>query len=93
MRAESQADSGMRHLAARRYGNAVICFGWAIRLDGDNAGYRVGRALGYSRLGEYERAVEDFTDAIAIDPRLVAAHRGRGIAYAMRGDHEMAPRP
>ena len=64
MRAEAQADRGMRHLAAKRFGNAAVCFGRAVQLDEDNAGHRVGRALASRALdGDYEAAMADLVQS------------------------------
>ena len=40
----------------------------------------------YNSKGQYDRAIEDFKKAIALDPNLVLAYNNRGIAYALSGN-------
>ena len=42
------------------------------------------------RLADAERAIEDFTKAIAINPDLARAYNGRALAYRDKGDYENA---
>ena len=50
----------------------------------------MGRGLSHASIRDYERAIEDFTTAIGIDPEYAAAYNSRGLAYAMLGDYESA---
>jgi len=40
--------------------------------------------------GQYDRAIEDFNKAIALDPNYAKAYTNRGIAYADKGQHDRA---
>lgn len=43
------------------------------------------RGWAYTLLGDSDRAVADFDKAIALDPALESAHRGKGIAHHRKG--------
>lgn len=62
----------------------------AIELDPKDANtYRL-RALAFSRLKDYERAIADFTKAIEIDPKFAVAYFNRGVAFGSLGEIEKA---
>jgi tetratricopeptide (TPR) repeat protein/DNA-directed RNA polymerase subunit M/transcription elongation factor TFIIS len=44
----------------------------------------------YGKLGQYERATQEFTEAIRLDPQHTKAYYNRGIAYGQLGQHEQA---
>lgn len=48
------------------------------------------RAWAYTLLGDSDRAVADFDKAIALDPALESAHRGKGIAHHRKGQYREA---
>jgi Tfp pilus assembly protein PilF len=50
------------------------------------------RGRGYARLSlrEYDRAIEDLTSAIALDPKDALAFRFRASAYAAKKDSKRA---
>lgn len=89
-RADSGEDQALRHLAAERYDASIKCFTDEIRLDYHKAEHHIGRALAYTRRGDYPMAVGDFTTAISIDPGSAAAYRGRGLTYSRLGNYEQA---
>jgi tetratricopeptide (TPR) repeat protein len=43
-----------------------------------------------SNLGDYDRAVADYNEAIRLDPKSTLAFIGRGDAYTNKGDHDRA---
>src|SRR6516162_5515332 len=43
-----------------------------------------------SNLGDYDRAITDFNEAIRLDPKSALALMGRGDAYTNKGDHDRA---
>ncbi len=47
-----------------------------------------GRGLAYARKGEYDHAIQDYDEALRINPTYVAAFSNRGIAYAHKGDYD-----
>ena len=58
--------------------------------EGDHySSYIRGEAYQLGR-GDYERAIADYTEAIRLEPQIVAYRRMRGEAYIRQGDHERA---
>ena len=53
---------------------------------------KVNRGSAYFDLGEKEKAIEDFTRAVQIDPKLAMAYSNRGSAYFDLGQKEKAIR-
>ena len=54
----------------------------------DEAYYR--RGLAYSNLNQYQRAIQDFDEAIRLNPRVAETYNNRGSAYNMLGQHQRA---
>ena len=50
------------------------------------------RGKAYYNLGEYEKAIADFTQAINMNPDFAEAYQSRGIAYQASGDYQKADR-
>jgi len=48
------------------------------------------RGYAYAELKEFERAIEDFSKAIELDPNDAEAYYNRGLAYAKLGKYEQA---
>jgi Tfp pilus assembly protein PilF len=48
------------------------------------------RGLAFFARSEYARAVEEFTQALALDPRHVRALHARGAAYSLQGQYDLA---
>ena len=44
----------------------------------------------YGRKGEYDRAIQDFTKAIQINPKDAEAYNNRGFAYEKKGEYDRA---
>jgi tetratricopeptide (TPR) repeat protein len=60
---------------------------WLKRMDSEAY---LNRGLSYARLFGYERAIEDYDEAIRLDPQYAQAYYNRGIAYEVlwsRGKH------
>ena len=51
-----------------------------------------GRGFLYHELGQYERAIEDYSETIRLDPRVADAYYNRGLAYQSLGKSEDAER-
>ena len=49
-----------------------------------------GRGRAYHDLGQHQRAIEDFDQAIRRDPRSALAYYNRGLAYAALANHQLA---
>ena len=52
----------------------------------------INRGVSYADLGEYERAIEDYDEAIRLDPQSARAYINRGNAYDGLGKSEEAER-
>ena len=48
------------------------------------------RGVAYGRKGEVDRAIADYTKAIALDPNVALAYTNRGSAYYRKGEYERA---
>jgi tetratricopeptide (TPR) repeat protein len=44
------------------------------------------RAIEYRQLGEYDRAIADYSQAIRLDAEFTGAYAGRGLAYEGKGE-------
>ena len=45
--------------------------------------------LVYTILGQYQRAIEDYNEAIRIKPDYADAYYNRGVAYLLQGNKEL----
>ena len=45
------------------------------------------RGVDHFEKGEYDRAIEDFTKALELNPEYVDAYRKRGVAYIKKGEY------
>jgi tetratricopeptide (TPR) repeat protein len=52
--------------------------------------WNVVEGIGFSTLGQSDRAAESFERAIALDPKDALAHLGLGVAMVIRGDEDAA---
>ena len=50
----------------------------------------VNRGLGYANKGQYDRAIQDYDQAIKLDPNYANAFNNRGIAYADKDQYDRA---
>jgi tetratricopeptide (TPR) repeat protein len=48
------------------------------------------RGLAYVKKGEYDRAIQDYDEAIRLDPNFAKAFNNRGAAYAAKGENDRA---
>jgi tetratricopeptide (TPR) repeat protein len=73
------------------------------RLDGCSAVIKAGRdkgeklaeafnnrAIGYRLQGEYDRAIQDYNQAIKLNPKFAAAYINRGVVHDSKGDYDRA---
>ena len=69
-----------------------------IKLDSTDAdaSYKVNaynnRGVVYAALGQYQEAIQDYNQAIELDPKHLYAYNNRGVAYAALGQHQEAIR-
>lgn len=57
-----------------------------------NDGAYVNRGIAYRRLGDLDRAIRDYDEAIRVNPRAADAFNNRGNAFRARDEHERAMR-
>jgi tetratricopeptide (TPR) repeat protein len=48
------------------------------------------RGIAYAQVGEFDKAIAEFTEAIRRDPNYLFAYNNRANCYAAKGDHDMA---
>ena len=48
------------------------------------------RGYEYLQQGNFDLAIEEYTEAIALDPQFASAYNNRGFAYASQGDFDRA---
>ena len=68
--------------------SAIVDAGTDTKENIDTAYYKRGNA--YSHKGEYDRAIEDFGKAIALNPKYAKAYINRGNAYYHKGEYDRA---
>src|SRR5215813_12817425 len=56
----------------------------------DLAGLYASRGAAYTAAGDYNRAVQDFDQAVSLDPNDAAAFNGRGVVRSAERDYERA---
>ena len=84
----SPVPAGMRWIAqpARR----ILELNGALAANPRNASLLKQRAAAYSRLWNYEQAIEDYSAALTIQPDDASALHARGVAYEQLGQHNHA---
>src|SRR6516164_2368282 len=79
------------HDCARLSGDAAIqACDQAIRQNPRDAVSYANRGVEYRNKGDLERALADFTKAIAIDPKVARAYTNRGLVLKTKGDLDRA---
>jgi tetratricopeptide (TPR) repeat protein len=59
---------------------------YKIRIDPNHTNAYINRGNTYSKRGEYDRAIADYTQAIRLDPTNADAYYNRGVVYAKKDD-------
>jgi len=67
----------------------IECYDESLKLEEYAEAYN-NRGNAYAELNEYERAIEDFSKAIELNPALAEAYNNRGLAYAELNKYERA---
>jgi lipoprotein NlpI len=50
------------------------------------------RGVAYKSTGDYDRALQDYEQALILNPNFANAYNNRGVIYALKGDHDRAIR-
>ncbi|KAG5670909.1 hypothetical protein PVAND_001138 [Polypedilum vanderplanki] len=88
--AENLKNEGNRLMKEEKYNEALVAYGRAIALDASNPIYYCNRAAAYSRIGDFQKAVDDCKQAIRYDPNYGKAYGRLGLAYSKMQRHQEA---
>jgi len=98
--ADKLMDKGENSINEGEFDKSLIFFGAALELTEDAEKKKKlfilmaithnNRGISYVKLGKHEKAIDDFNNAIKIDPEYEEAYNNRGISYAELGKHENA---
>ncbi len=82
---------GIAYLSGNQLEEARFSFTCIIRvIDPGFAQAYLGRATVFERLRDYERALNDYNDALQINPSSITARNNRGIVLTIMGDYATA---
>jgi tetratricopeptide (TPR) repeat protein len=82
---------GSGFVSTGQYLSAIYSYSCIIeQIDSSYVGAYTGRAVAYSGMRDYQRAVEDYGNAVSRDPSFVAAFNNRGVVYTALADYERA---
>ena len=85
-----QYRAGERLYFAGKYSEAIKGFDGSIRHQYQLRESYAMRGLAHYELGEYDLAIADNNEALAISPNYAMAYNGRGIAYYRKGEMDKA---
>ncbi|MDQ1727879.1 MAG: hypothetical protein QOD33_4 [Pyrinomonadaceae bacterium] len=81
----AQLGIGNAYMAQGKFGNAEVAFQRAVTLNPDAESYNnLGEALG--ELKQYQRAIDAFTKAVSLDPKLLKARYNQAVSYDRLGN-------
>ena len=84
----------VRSAGGRDYATTVAVCDRALKTESLTPAARAvalaGRGEGYGGIGDYDRAIEDFNAALALEPKLAGAYSWRGWAYRQQGKLDQA---
>ncbi|ODS33686.1 MAG: hypothetical protein SCARUB_01206 [Candidatus Scalindua rubra] len=90
---ESWYDRGTGEYTNKRYDKAIISFARALeeKPEPQSAAYTYNyRGTAHVQLGEFKKAIEDYTEAIRLLPKYAIAHKNRGIVNYNINEQEKA---
>jgi Tfp pilus assembly protein PilF len=90
--AEEYISQGKEFLNAKQYGQAILKFGEAIKLNPQSIQALNSRGIAYCNLGDFDRALGDFSSTLEIDPNFGKGYNNRAVAYFMKGERDKARR-
>jgi len=99
--ADAYYNRGVVYAIQGQLGRAIQQYDQSIRLNLQSDTYRsrgdaylglgnIRLAIRDRELGDYQRAIENYNEAIRLDSRDAGAHASRAIAYALLGKNELA---
>jgi tetratricopeptide (TPR) repeat protein len=74
----------------RDYVEAIAKSTEAMSNGSSKIGAMIDRGIYYSRIGQYDMAITDFSGAISLDRRNARAYHNRGVVWILKGDLERA---
>ena len=77
--------SGMRHKTVPLLGLALLVMATVACSSLTPAETAYNRGWDYAEQGDYENAIEEYDEAIRLDPQLALAYHVRGLAYQRLG--------
>lgn len=87
----SYFDDGMRFFEEGQYEQAIELFTKALRLSlGDLAETHLYRGISYAYLDAYDKAMNDFNNALRKNPYIADAYNERGNLYRLSEDYHLA---
>ena len=63
---------------------------WALHLNPNYADAYYNRGATYADIGDYERALHDYDQALQIAPNDAESYIGRGVVYKRKGEYDRA---
>ena len=86
-KAQGAQEGGDHALAIDYY---TRCITWGGQTRESLAGTYNNRGVAYADKGEYDRAIQDYDEALRLDPSQAVAYNNRGNAYIDKGDFDRA---
>ncbi|MDH3976476.1 MAG: tetratricopeptide repeat protein [Deltaproteobacteria bacterium] len=74
------------------WSNRISLWSYDLKINPESYKAYINRGTAYSDLGEYEKAIKDFSAAIRLYPEIYEAYNNRGTVYSDRGAYEKAIR-
>ena len=74
------------------FGRAISCYCWALRLKPDLLETYFNRGLAYTRLQQYDQAIEELDRVVELNPHLAEAYYTRGLVRGYRLEYDDAIR-
>ena len=90
--AEEYKRQGNDHMKAKEFEQAITAYTKAIELNDEKSEYYSNRAAAFSKMGQYERAIDDCVIALGLKEDYARAHGRLGFAYYQLGKHLEAKR-
>jgi tetratricopeptide (TPR) repeat protein len=90
--ANTYSSRGVAYYHKGDYGQAIVSYDAAIRLNPEFTFAYNNRGVAHYRNAAYDLAVRDYDEAIRLDPGYADAYHNRGLAQYYKGDYDQAIR-